>query len=182
MKLVARLENGIIDIVDIEEYKNNVESEYDRLKIENSVQDSVINTILNKKDKDRTPEELLKIVVRKRIDDGYKERIAKYDSYLPLKEEKFKGELKEGYFKRPEFREESGCIIESYKADVDVSFVKRKIREKQDELAATDYMIIKTYEAKVSGEEEPYKNIDEIIKQRKSLRDDINRLKEILNL
>ena len=181
MKLVARLENGAIDIVDIEEYKNSVNGEYERLKIENSVQDSVIDAILSKKDKDRTPEELLKIVVRKRIDDGYKERIVKYDSYLPFKEEKFKGELKEGYFKRPEFREEAGCIIESYKADIDVSAVRQKIRAKQNELSSTDYMIIKTYEAKITGSPEPYDNMTEVINQRQTLRDEINTLQNLID-
>lgn len=182
MKLVAKLINGNIDIVDIESYNNTVKEEYELLKVRNSVQDSVIDAILAKNEKKRSKEELLKIVTRKRIDDIHNQRISQYSDYLPLKEEEFTGELKEGYFKRPKFREEDGFIIESYEADVDISYVKRKIEEKQEKLSSTDYMIIKTYEAKIIGEPAPYSNINDVIKERQTLRDEIEELNKLLNV
>lgn len=182
MKLVAKLENGIVDIIDIEQYKKDVEIEYSNLKTAHSVEDEVIQAILKKKDDKRTPDELMKIVLRKQIDDGYKKRISKYDSYLPFKEEKYTEEIKEGYFKRPQFREEDGFVIESYHPDIDYSYIKRKIREKQEEIASTDYMVIKAYEAKILGAKEPYDSMVDIINQRQTLRDDINKLQELLNL
>ena len=61
MKLVAKLINGNIDIVDIESYNNSIKEEYELLKVRNSVQDSVIDAILAKNEKKRSKEELLKI-------------------------------------------------------------------------------------------------------------------------
>ena len=43
-------------------------------------------------------------------------------------------------------------------------------------------MIIKTYEAKIIGEPEPYSNINDVIKERQTLRDEIGELNKLLNI
>lgn len=179
--MIAKLENGSIQIFDYDAYKKRQDQYYERMKVENSIQDSVINAILKKKEDKRSPEELLKIVLRKQLDDEYSKNINAYSDWLPFKEEEFNGTVRENYYKRPKFREEDGYIIESYEEVVDVSAVKQKIKTKQDELSSTDYMIIKTYEAKIAGSDEPYDNMTEIINQRKILRDEINMLQKLID-
>ena len=67
--MIAKLENGNIQIFDYDAYKKQLDEDYERMKAENSVQDSVINAILKKKEDDRLPEELLKIVLRHQLDE-----------------------------------------------------------------------------------------------------------------
>ena len=179
--MIAKLENGNIQIFDYDAYKKQLDEDYERMKAENSIQDTVINAILKKKEDKRLPEELLKIVLRKQLDNKYSKNVNAYNDWLPLKEEEFKGTVRENYYKRPKFREEDGYIIESYEEVIDVSAVKRKIKAKQDELSSTDYMIIKTYEAKIAGSPEPYNNMTEVINQRQTLRDEINTLQNLID-
>lgn len=179
--MIAKLENGNIQIFDYDAYKKQLDEDYERMKAENSVQDSVINAILKKKENERLPEELLKIVLRHQLDEEYSKNVNAYKDWLPFKEEEFKGKLKENYYKRPKFREEDGYIIESYEEVVDVSAVRQKIKAKQNELSSTDYMIIKTYEAKITGSPEPYDNMTEVLNQRQTLRDEINTLQNLID-
>jgi hypothetical protein len=61
--------------------------------------------------------------------------------------------------------------------------IKNKIEELKNELSSTDYIIIKIQEAKLVMNDSPYSSeyIDDIVNKRQSIREEINRLEELLN-
>lgn len=60
--------------------------------------------------------------------------------------------------------------------DMHTPFVQRAIDELKAKLASTDYVIVKTYEARILDEPEPYANLTDIVHERKALRERINEL------
>jgi len=181
--MIAKLENGIIQLFDLDEHKKNLATAYEQRKIELSVQDCIIDAILNKKEDEWTIDEMIKIVHRKELDKSYKEQLDKYSDWLPLVEEKYKGVVPENYFLHPQFRKEDDKIIESYNLEVNISLVKQKIKDLQSELSETDYVIIKTYEAKIIGDKEPYteEEVKAVVETRRGLRDKINELQALIS-
>lgn len=80
------------------------------------------------------------------------------------------------------FVETEDKILEKHIVLKDLNKIKRRIEEFKNELTLTDYIIIKSYEAKISMSDAPYSQdyLDKIIKHRQALRDKINQLENLL--
>lgn len=66
-----------------------------------------------------------------------------------------------------------------YKTVFDTQKVRREIQKLKDDLTASDYKVIKCYEASLAGTTLPY-NIDDLHTQRQQTRDRINALETLL--
>lgn len=106
--------------------------------------------------------ELIKEHFDKLVEDGYKEFI------FSEKPEANEGETAALYFD-----EIDNKIYQRWAIEVDASYYLKQIDECKSKLSASDYKIIKSYEAQLVGDALPY-NITELREQRQSLRDEIH--------
>lgn len=158
-----------------------IESVYNQEIYQHGVSDSVINPILKKAEKKRTVEELLLIVKRKEIEDSKKEQLESLSEYKEFSESVFTGELGEFDSIIPYYISEGDLILQKWEVvKNNGSKIASKIADLKSELEDSDYKIIKCYETKVAGIDEMPYDIDELIKERQSKRDEINRLQVLL--
>ena len=63
-------------------------------------------------------------------------------------------------------------------------FINEIINENKQHLSSTDYIIIKAYEAKVMMQDAPYSDefMTKTTEERQKIRDEINRLEELLKI
>jgi Txe/YoeB family toxin of Txe-Axe toxin-antitoxin module len=73
------------------------------------------------------------------------------------------------------FEEIDGKIVQKWTITPDIEHYKEQINKYIEELGASDYKIIKCFEAQLTGEEMPY-DVKVIHAERKSIREKINRL------
>lgn len=80
--------------------------------------------------------------------------------------------------------EDKNEIREEWHVVKNVVEINKKIEELKSELLSTDYIIIKSYEAKLSMNDNPYSKdyLDEVIQKRQELRDKINELEKLLKI
>lgn len=178
--------NGIVsNFIEYEKVINDLKKEFEFNCIQNNVEDKVINLILEKNDKKRKNEDLRKIIIRKKLEDTYKKKKETYDEqyveFIPSNPPVEAGELDDisTYYEKGE----DGKIYQCWNVNKNhPGKVKIKIKELKDSLSKTDYLIIKTYEAKISMSDAPYSQeyLDEIIQERQALRDRINELEELI--
>ena len=64
-------------------------------------------------------------------------------------------------------------ICYNYEQVYDIQRVRREIERRKDELASTDYQVIKCYEASLTGSQMPY-DINTLVASRNQLREEIN--------
>lgn len=81
------------------------------------------------------------------------------------------------------FVESENKISVEYKVYKSKNKIKSTIETLKNELSSSDYIIIKSYEAKISMSDVPYTQdyLDAVIQERQSLRDKINSLEELIN-
>ena len=99
---------------------------------------------------------------------------AKENGYLPYEEETEKPTTPDNVIPHNytrEYVEENGKVIGKWKAYPNYEAIEKLKKE----VAATDYKVIKCYEASLVGKELPY-DMDEVHKERQEIRDEINRL------
>ena len=179
------IKNGIIeDIFDYENKKREIQEERDYVITINSVSDSIINAIKNKQDKDITDEDKKRLTIREEIDKKYESKIQYIESFpnlvvVPYDGEKFDKEI---YTLVPQFNSKDGYIEQTFLPQKDNYKIMVKINELQKKLASTDYIVIKTYEAKLSNEDMPYSQeyLDEVFAERKAQREKINYLSDLI--
>ncbi len=106
--------------------------------------------------------ELTKKQIDKLIEDGYKEFVF---SEKPI--------VNEGETAVLSFEEIDDKIYQTWTIEIDIQFYQKQIDECKSKLAASDYKIIKSYEAQLVGDALPY-NITELREQRQSLRNEIH--------
>lgn len=183
MKILAKYnkEGNYIDTVDIDQYNEQIAANHEAILSAGEITDADMRPILRKVDVQRTPEELLKIVQRKQEDDRYAAQQNVYDDYKPLEE---KQPTSVGKYQRTvaHYEDTDSKIIVTYTLETDPDAVNSEIRTLQAQLSATDYIIIKTYEAKLLGESQPYSDdeLEVTANQRKELRTKINELQKLL--
>lgn len=183
MKILAKYnkEGNYVDTVDIDHYYEQIAANHEAILSAGEITDSDLRPILRKVDVQRTPEELLKIVRRKQEDDRYAAEQQRYDDYKPMEE---KRPTSVGQYERlvAHYEDADSKIIVTYTLETDPDAVNRDIRSLQEQLSATDYIIIKTYEAKLLSESQPYtdEELETTAKQRKELRSKINELQKLL--
>lgn len=179
------IKNGIIeDIFDYENKKREIQEERDYMITSNSVSDSIINVIKSKQDKDLTEEDKKRLSIREEIDKEYESKIQYIESYpslviVPYDGEKFDEEI---YTLIPQFNSKDGYIEQTFLPQKDDYKIMVKINELQKKLASTDYIVIKTYEAKLSNEDIPYSQeyLDKVFAERKVQREKINYLSDLI--
>lgn len=175
---------NVIEILNID--SSNVDAmlndKFEELKKKNKVSDDVIQPIIDKPESERTAEELMLLIVRKRIKDSIDEERKRLSEYSPFVEIKNDDEIPYGYLKAPKYRNEDGKVICTYEPYLDFYFIRKEIKRIRKELSDTDYIVIKCYEAQLLGEELPYtqEELKENVTKRAEMREQINQLQAIL--
>lgn len=178
----AKKIDGYFQIIDYDYEISQVESTYKNLIIQNSVDDDTINSILLKSEGNRTMSDLKKIIERKKIDDWYDKKKSEFNDYKDLTVIPYEGKI-EGYeILTPKFSEEENQITQTYEKIVSKQLINEIILNLKEQLSSTDYIIIKAYEAKVMMQDAPYSDefMTKTTEERQKIRDEINRLEELL--
>lgn len=84
---------------------------------------------------------------------------------------------KEDFIVVAEAVEEAEKISWAYTEKPDIRGLHKKIKALQDDLASTDYKVIKCYEANLVGEQPPY-DVQNLHSSRQALRDKINSIED----
>lgn len=180
-----KIKNGIIEgLIDIEEVNRNLLTEKEYMLIQNSVSDEVIQAIGNKPEAMRTLSEQQKLEIRKNIDQEFEKKLSKYDDYKELVVIQYKDTYNEEIESlTPRFTEYDNRVEQTFTPEFDRYKVKKLIDVNQKILADTDYIIIKSYEAKLAMLDAPYSQeyLDEVLSKRQAARDKINELEMLLN-
>ena len=77
------------------------------------------------------------------------------------------------------YKEENGKLVQYWEVKVDSVYTQKKIDNLKEVLSSSDYKVIKCQEASSIGEQMPY-DVDELHKERQSIRDEINRLESLI--
>lgn len=77
------------------------------------------------------------------------------------------------------YKEENGKLVQYWEVKVDSIYTQKKIDNLKEVLSSSDYKVIKCQEASLIGEQMPY-DVDELHKERQSIRDEINRLESLI--
>ena len=184
------IKNGIIeDIFDYENKNRELQEERAYMITSNSVSDSIITAIKSKQatdltDEDNTDEDKKRLIIREEIDKKYESKIQYIESFpnlviVPYDGEKFDKEI---YTLVPQFNSKNGYVEQTFLPQKDNFKIMVKINELQKKLASTDYIVIKTYEAKLSNEDMPYSQeyLDKVFSERKAQREKINYLSDLI--
>lgn len=77
------------------------------------------------------------------------------------------------------YKEENGKLVQYWEVKIDSVYIQKKIDNLKEVLSSSDYKVIKCQEASLIGEQMPY-DVDELHKERQSIRDEINRLESLI--
>ena len=186
--LKAKLNEGkktIYEVIDYEAKLSQMDKDYKLSLVENSVDDETINTILSKAENKRTVSDLCKIVLRQNIDSNYKLHKENLETdYLEFQADDFRS-LELGEYDEMETYVEVKDNIVHQRFKIVKNTVQKlnaAIESLKERLSSTDYIIIKSYEAKVMMQDAPYSDefMTKTTEERQKIRDEINRLEELL--
>ena len=171
-----------IEVVDLDRIDEQLDKKYNELKRANGVDDLTIKDILSKPEDERTSDDLMKLFIRDKLNKELKELRNKYDDYKEFVEVPYDGEVPVGYSERFVYSNENDKVYRRVELFVDFYYVRDEIKRIKKELADTDQIIIKSYEAELLGEEQPYDKeyIKEVATNRAEMRNQINQLEAIL--
>ena len=179
-----KLVNGIIEgLVVIEDIINQLKKEKELQYIQHSISDEIINVIKSKSESMRTYSEQQKLKLRNAIDATFEKELSIYDEYKELVVIPYDKEYNEEIETlMPQFKDTGDKVEQTFIPELDRYKVKKLISVKQKILSDTDYIIIKSYEAKLSMSDAPYTQeyLDEILNKRQVARDKINELESLL--
>lgn len=185
LKAIYNSEGVVSDVINYDEVVSQLKKEFELKCIQNSVDDAVINVILKKREEKRTFADLQKIILRKEIEDDFNNQMKLYNEdyieFIPSRHNFELGEFDEvsTFFEKGE----DGKIYQRWTLIKNAkSKITNKIERLKKQLTETDYIVIKSYEAKLSMSDAPYSQdkLDKIIQERQSIRDEINRLEELI--
>lgn len=120
--------------------------------------------------------------LRERLDESRKSEIAELDKYVEFVSCE-RPELEDEYSQyRIYYTNEGNKVTEHCMVIINENAIKEKISSLKTQLSETDYVIIKTYEAKIALEDTPYTDeyVSEVITNRNAIRAEINTLEEKL--
>lgn len=185
LKAIYNSEGIVSDVINYDKVIGQLKKEFELKCIQNSVDDAVINVILKKREEKRTFSDLKKIILRKKIEDDFNNQMKLYNEdyieFIPSYYEFELGEFDEAstFFEKGEDGKiyQRWTLIKNNK-----SKIINKIEKLKKQLSETDYIIIKSYEAKLSMSDAPYSQdeLDKIIQERQLIRDKINELEELI--
>lgn len=180
----VKLVNGIIEgLVVIEDIQKELQEERELKIIQHFISDEVINAIKFKSETMRTFSEQKRLELREKIDKEYEEKLSEYDEYKELVvipyTESYNEEIET---LMPQFKEVGDKVEQTFIPELDRYKIKRLISNTQKILTDTDYIVIKSYEAKLSMSDAPYTQeyLDEILTKRQAARDKINELESLI--
>jgi hypothetical protein len=181
-----KLVNGVIeDLVVIEDIMQQLKKEKELKYIQYSVSDEVINAIKSKSDDSMlTYSEKKKLELRNVIDDAFNKALSVYESdYKELVVIPYDRSYNEEIETlMPNFKHIGDKVEQTFIPQLDRYKIKKLISDTQSILDDTDYIIIKSYEAKLSMSDAPYTQeyLDKIFIKRQEARDKINELKSLI--
>lgn len=175
-------ETNVIDIVDLDVESVKIERIFESQKNALGVDDVTIKDILKKPEDQRTEEDIMKLITRNQLKMEHDKELEKYKSYHEFVEIK-DIEIPYGYMPHPVYSNEDDKVICRYEPYIDYVFVSKEVKRLKEELAGTDYMVIRCYEAELLGEDAPYtkEQLMENVEKRKLMRNQINQLQTILD-
>lgn len=170
-----------VQVINYEAEQQRLKSQYEMSLQNNGVTDEVINPILKKKDDKRTIEELQLIVIRKGLEDDYSAYLKELELFKEYIPSDFNGEKTDIDSIKPYYIEENDCVLQKWEVvQNDKAAIKAKIQTLKDDLEGSDYKVMKCYEAFITKAEEMPYDADELVGERQSKRDEINRLEGLL--
>lgn len=180
----VKLVNGIIEgLVIIEDVQKELQSEKELKIIQHSISDEIINAIKSKSETMRTFSEQKRLELREKIDKEYEEKLSEYDEYKELVVIPYTESYnEETETLMPQFKEVGDKVEQTFIPELDRYKIKKLISNTQKILTDTDYIVIKSYEAKLSMSDAPYTQeyLDEILTKRQAARDKINELESLI--
>lgn len=180
MKKAKILSRNSVKVIDYERELSKINSDYQSNLEDYGATDDVINPILEKKDSERTFEELKVIISRKNIEDQKKEELKLLSEYKDFVTTKYEGELGEFDSAEPYYIEKDNKVIRKWEViHNDTLKISAKISRLKKELENSDFKILKCYEASMTQSPMPY-NLEELVAERESKRGEINRLEKLL--
>lgn len=178
--------NGVVsDFIDYEKVVDKLKKQFELTCIQESVDDSVISVILQKRENDRTVVDLKKIIRRKELEDVFNKQMSLYENqyleFIPSPNTLEMGEFDDAstfYEKGEDGKIHQRWVLHKNNH----SKIYDKISELKAKLSETDYVIIKAYEAKLSMSDAPYSQdyLDNTIQKRQALRCKINELEQLI--
>lgn len=180
----VKLTNGIIeDLVVIEDIQKELQNERELKLIKYSISDEFINSIKSKPEVMVTFSEQESLKLREKIDKEYEEKLSMYDEYKELVcipyTESYNEEVETLI---PKFKDVGDKVECTFIIELDKNKIRKLISKIKQFLVDTDYIVIKSYEAKLSMLDAPYKQeyLDEVLNKRQVARDKINELESLL--
>lgn len=176
--IYAKLTNGALEILPSDINLETIKNAYLNKLSTFNVRDIDLMPILQKTENKRSAEELKKIVARKLLDDAYKQEIENFNSYKRcVVKDVDLGEF-DSYV--PQYEETENEIIVTYQIiKNDANKINEKISELKQELADSDWKVVRCYEASLIKKEMPY-DIKELSEYREFIRNKIRQLQELL--
>lgn len=183
MKKIKLVNNIIEGLVIIEDVQKELQEEKELIYIQRSISDEVINAIKSKPESMQTFSERKRLELREVVDKEYEEKLSVYDEYKELVVIPYDKEYnEETETLMPQFKDIGDKVEQTFIPELDRYKVKKLISVQQKILSDTDYIIIKSYEAKLSMSDAPYTQeyLDEVLNKRQVARDKINELESLL--
>lgn len=140
------------------------------------ITDDIISSIQSKQIDALTEDDIKRLNARKQFDTDWQQMLEGYANYKTLLHDE-QPNVTGLQFCNCIYEELDDCIIGHWQiVDNHSPLVDDEIARLKKELASTDYIIVKTYEARILDEPEPYANLADIVNTRKALRARINEL------
>lgn len=170
-----------VSVIDYDTEIKKIDTIFNSEVVKYGVNDDIINSILAKKDDERTIEELQAIVKRKELNDWKDNQLKELDGYLEFVPSEFNGYLGEYDAAKPYYVEEDEKVVQKWEVvENDKTKILSKIDVLKSELEQTDYKVIKCYEAALSSSSEMPYDVNTLISERQAKRDEINSLQELI--
>lgn len=178
MKKAKFINSESVEIIDYEDFLKAINTDFDKIVKIKHVTDEELS-FLEKKD-DENIDRFKKI--REEIENERNieiEKLSDYLEFVPCK----KTDLEKFSTRKLYYTKSDNKVYEHEIIINDEYLIKCEIDSLKNKLSSTDYMIIKTYEAKINNEDAPYSSdrMDKVMEQRKNYREKINELESLLD-
>lgn len=178
MKKAKFINSENVEIIDYEDFLKSINEDFDQIVKIKHVTDEELS-FLEKKD-DENIDRFKKI--REEIENERNieiEKLSDYLEFVPCK----KTDLEKFSTRKLYYTKSDNKVYEHEIIINDEYLIKCEIDSLKNKLSSTDYMIIKTYEAKINNEDAPYSSdrMDKVMEQRKNYREKINELESLLD-
>ena len=163
MKKAKYINSNSVEIIDFDKCLTNINLDYDNFIKEHRITDA---DLLEKVEEDRKSE--------------INKLSSQYLTFIPCQ----KSELKKFSIRHLSYTTDNECVYEHETIEENNhDLINTRIKELNKYLSDTDYIIIKSYEAKLSMSDIPYTQeyLDNVCNERQKARDEINELESLLN-